>query len=69
MMTHPDAEEALVLDPARRFVRTNGMMKVVWDDLPEVLQKRVLGRWNKQRRVTWAWLLAQPEASISLISL
>ncbi|MCF7789998.1 MAG: hypothetical protein K9N47_28015 [Prosthecobacter sp.] len=61
MMTHPDAEEALVLDPARRFVRTNGMMKAVWDELPQPLQKRITGRWNKQRRVTWAWLLQQPE--------
>jgi CRISPR-associated endonuclease Csn1 len=66
MMTHPDAEEALVLDPARRFVKTNGMMKVIWDELPSALQKRVLGRWNKHRRVTWAWLLAQPEAQQTL---
>ncbi len=62
MMTHPDADEALVLDPALRFAKTNGMMKVIWDDLPVVLQKRVLGRWNKHRRVTWQWLLSQPEA-------
>ena len=62
MMTHPDAEDALVLDPARRFVRTNGMMKAVWDDLPTSLQKRLTGRWNKHRRVTWAWLIQQPEA-------
>lgn len=61
MMTHPDAEEALVLDPARRFVRANGMMKAVWHDLPLPLQKRITGRWNKQRRVTWTWLLQQPE--------
>lgn len=62
MMTHPDADEALVLDPALRFAKTNGMMKAVWDDLPQVLHKRLLGRWNKHRRVTWQWLLAQPEA-------
>ena len=61
MMTHPDAEEALILDPARRFVRTNGMMKAIWDSLPQPLQKRITGRWNKQRRVTWEWLLLQPE--------
>ncbi|HBJ86088.1 MAG TPA: hypothetical protein DDZ88_19920 [Verrucomicrobiales bacterium] len=66
MMTHEDAEEALVLDPARRFVRSNGMMKAIWADLPEVLQKRVLGRWNKQRRVTWGWLLQQPDAPKTL---
>jgi hypothetical protein len=66
MMTHPDAEEALVLDPARRFVKTNGMMKAVWDDLPAVLQKRLLGRWNKHRRVTWGWLLQQPDAPKTL---
>jgi len=62
MMTHPDAADALVLDPALRFTKTNGMMKAVWDDLPVILQKRVLGRWNKRRRVSWAWLLQQPEA-------
>ena len=61
MMTHPDAEEALVIDPARRFVRTNSMLKVVWEELPPPLQKRITGRWNKQRRVTWGWLLLQPE--------
>lgn len=68
MMTHPDADEALVLDPALRFARTNGMMKAVWDDFPKVLQKRLLGRWNKHRRVTWQWLLAQPEAPKNLES-
>lgn len=66
MMTHPDAADALVLDPALRFTKTNGMMKAVWDDLPVVLQKRVLGRWNKRRRVSWVWLLQQPEAPKNL---
>ncbi len=66
MMTHPDAEDALVLDPARRFVRTNGMMKVIWDDLPVPMQKRITGRWNKHRRVTWQWILQQPEAPKTL---
>lgn len=66
MMTHPDAQDALVLDPALRFTRTNGMLKAVWAELPEPLQKRVLGRWNKSRRVTYAWLLAQPEAPAAL---
>lgn len=66
MMTHPDAEEALVLDPAKRFTVTNGMMKAVWEVLPPVLQKRILGRWNKHRRVSWAWVLQQPEAPTDL---
>lgn len=66
MMTHPDAADALVLDPAIRFTKTNGMVKAVWNDLPAVLQKRVLGRWNKRRRVSWAWLLQQPEAPKNL---
>lgn len=66
MMTHPDAEDALVLDPARRFVRANGMMKVIWNDLPVSLQKRITGRWNKHRRVTWQWMLQQPEAPKTL---
>ena len=66
MMTHPDADQALVLDPAKKFALTNGMMKAVWHDLPKPLQTRVLGRWNKRRRVTWAWLLEQKEAPTSL---
>lgn len=66
MMTHPDAADALVLDPALRFTKTNGMVKAVWEDLPLNLQKRVLGRWNKRRRVSWAWLLQQPEAPKNL---
>lgn len=66
MMTHPDAADALILDPAIRFTKTNGMVKAVWEDLPLNLQKRVLGRWNKRRRVSWAWLLQQPEAPKNL---
>jgi hypothetical protein len=66
MMTHPDAAEALVLDPAKRFTVTNGIMKAVWVALPPVLQKRILGRWNKRRRVSWAWVLQQPEAPKTL---
>jgi hypothetical protein len=66
MMTTPDAEEALVLDPARRFTRTNGMMKAVWEHLPKALQSRITGRWNKHRRVTWAWMLAQSDEPAKL---
>ncbi len=66
MMTHPDAEEALVLDPARRFTRTNGMMKAVWEHLPKALQSRITGRWNKHRRVTWAWMLEQKDVPAKL---
>ncbi len=62
MMTHPDADEALVLDPALRFTKTNAMMKTVWEELSLALQKRILGRWNKHRRVTWQWLLSQRDA-------
>lgn len=61
MMTHPDAEKALVLDPVRRFVRTNGLIKDVWPTLPFALQKKLAGRWNKQRRVSLEWLLNQPD--------
>lgn len=66
MLTHPDAEDALVLDPAKRLTRTNAMLKAVWQMLPNLLHSRVLGRWNKHRRVTWEWLLKQPEAPPAL---
>lgn len=61
MMTHPDAEKALVLDPVRRFVRTNGIIKEVWPTLPVSVQKKMAGRWNKQRRVSLEWLLQQTD--------
>lgn len=66
MMTHPDAADALVLDPALRFTKTNGMMKAVWEDLPTTLQRRILGRWNKRRRVSWTWMIEQVEAPKAL---
>jgi CRISPR-associated endonuclease Csn1 len=75
MMTHPDAAEALVLDPALRFTKTNGMLKAIWvhpdktkdEDTAalkslKALLRRIRGRWNKERKVTWEWILAQPEA-------
>jgi CRISPR-associated endonuclease Csn1 len=75
MMTHPDAADALVLDPALRLTKSNGMLKAMWihpdtdqdeDTLAlkslKALLRRIRGRWNKGRKVTWEWILAQDEA-------
>lgn len=75
MMTDPNAADALVLDPALRFTKSNGMLKAIWvhpdmdqdEDTPalkslKALLRRIRGRWNKGRKVTWEWILAQGEA-------
>ena len=61
MMTHPDAADALVLDPPKHFVQTNKLVKSIWNDLPNKLQNRILGRLNHQKRVTWGWIAEQDE--------
>jgi hypothetical protein len=66
MMTDPNAADALVLDPPLAFVRTNSEMKVAWPLLPASLQLRILARLNRQKRITWGWIAAQPEAPPSL---
>jgi hypothetical protein len=66
MMTDPNAEEALILDPPLAYVRTNAEMKVAWPLLGEAIQRRVLARMNKQRPTTLGWIAAQPDAPASL---
>lgn len=66
MMTDPNAEEALILDPPLAYVRANAEMKVAWPLLPEALKRRVLARMNRQKPITWGWIEAQPDAPATL---
>ena len=66
MMTDPNAQDALVFDPAKHCVSTDTAIKVVWSELPPALQKRILGRLNRFRRVTWGWIAGQNDAPADL---
>lgn len=59
MMTHPDSQMALVLDPVLKLTQSNQKLKDLWPMLPPEVQKRALGRWRKGRRVTLDALLLQ----------
>lgn len=66
MMTDPNADDALVLDPPLHHVRSNTEMKEVWPLLPDAIKRRVLARMNRQKPITWGWIAAQPDAPASL---
>lgn len=62
MMTDPNAQDALVFDPARHCVLRDTAIKAVWNDFPAALQNRILGRLNRHRVVTFGWITEQTDA-------
>ena len=60
MLMHPDAHEALLLDPAQKLTQSNDL-KVIWPLLPERLQKRTRGQWRRGRSISFADLRKQLE--------
>lgn len=66
MMTDPNADEALILDPPVAYVRSNTEMKAAWPMLSPELRRRILGRMNRQKRITWGWIAAQQGAPATL---
>jgi len=62
LLMHPDADKALVLDPARRFTSSNEKTAAIWPLLPAPVQNVTLGRWRKGRPVNLdSLLLAAPD--------
>ena len=57
MLMHPDAKEALALDPVQKLIRSD-RLAAVWPLLPERLQKRVRGKLRLGKPVTLAGLRA-----------
>jgi len=57
ILTHPDAERALVLDPVRRYIHSDQLVSTLWQVLPERLQKRLRGQWRRGHAITVAELL------------
>ena len=58
MFMHPDAKEALLLDPVQKLVQS-AELKSIWPLLPERLQKRTRGQWRRGKNVTLARLREQ----------
>jgi CRISPR-associated endonuclease Csn1 len=57
ILTHPDAERALVLDPVRRYIHSDQLVSMLWQVLPERLQKRLRGQWRRGHAIPVSELL------------
>ncbi len=58
MLMHPDAKEALLLDPAQKLV-TSDRLNTLWSLLPLRIQKRTRGQWRRGKTLTLDKLRAQ----------
>lgn len=52
LLLHPDAAEALVLDPVQKLISGNDVVSALWPHLPDRLQRRTRGRWRRGRSTT-----------------
>lgn len=71
MLTHPDADEALILDPTRKAAESKTGWKALFPILPESLKKRALGQLRRGKCVRLGELLAHakmplPEVEIAI---
>jgi CRISPR-associated endonuclease Csn1 len=57
ILTHPDAERALVLDPVRRYIHSDQLVSALWQVFPDRLKKRLCGRWRRGHATTVAEVL------------
>ena len=60
MLMHPDAKEALLLDPVQKLICSNDLQPL-WKLLPERLQKRLRGQWRRNKVFTLAQIRKQLE--------
>ncbi len=58
MLMHPDAKEALLLDPVQKLIRSADLAPF-WALLPERLQKRLRGQWRRGKRFPLAAIREQ----------
>ena len=66
MLSHPDAEKALVLDAALREAR-KGALGVLWDQLSDPMKKRTLGRLRHGKEILVGELAEGNEAAIKAL--
>jgi len=62
MLMHPDAKEALLLDPVQKLVRSDDLSPF-WVLLPERVQKRLRGQWRRGKRFSLAAIREQLAAA------
>lgn len=60
MLMHPDAKEALLLDPVQKLIQAHEL-KALWPLLPERLQKRTRGQWRRGKLISLGRLRQQLE--------
>lgn len=61
MLMHPDAKEALLLDPVQKLICSD-VLQLFWKLLPERLQKRLRGQWRRNKVFTLAQIRMQLES-------
>jgi CRISPR-associated endonuclease Csn1 len=61
MLMHPDAKEALLLDPVQKLICSDDLQPF-WKLLPERLQKRLRGQWRRGKKFTLAQIRHQLES-------
>jgi hypothetical protein len=61
MLMHPDAKDALLLDPVQKLVCSNDL-EPFWKLLPERLQKRLRGQWRRGKIFTLHQIREQLES-------
>ena len=61
MLMHPDAKEALLLDPVQKLISSEDL-RPFWILLPERLQKRLRGQWRRNKTFTLAQIHKQLES-------
>jgi CRISPR-associated endonuclease Csn1 len=57
ILTHPDAERALILDSVRRYINADRFASALWPVLPQRFQKRLSGQLRRGRAVTISQVL------------
>jgi len=61
MLMHPDAKEALLLDPVQKLISSDDF-QAFWKLLPERLQRRLRGQWRRGKAFTLAEIRKQLES-------
>jgi CRISPR-associated endonuclease Csn1 len=61
MLMHPDAKEALLVDPVQKLVSSDELQPF-WKLFPERLQKRLRGQWRRGKSFSLAQIRTQFEA-------
>jgi CRISPR-associated endonuclease Csn1 len=51
MLMHPDAEDALLLDPIRKLTKSE-RLRTIWPLLPETIQRRASNVWRRGKAIT-----------------